>query len=260
VLWTEKGALDTLKFMKRMMVDEGIAVYKGTTAGQRGKRRIKPADNGYDTTHDMKYTDIVWDFDGTLFNSYPFMRDCFKKALGDFGITDSDKAVMEHITVTLYKAALYYHENCGAPEPGVLLNRYTEYENSPNTEAVRPFPGIVEILQYITSEGGRNHLLTLRNRLSLYYLEYFGIEKYFSEKITREDDYPRKPDPGALIHIIKKYNIKAVQLLMIGDRSLDIEAGKNAGAVSCFFNTNDLEIPAVTDFTITDILCLKSFI
>lgn len=37
---------------------------------------------------------------------------------------------------------------------------------------------------------------------------------------------------------------------MVGDRAVDIDSAKNAGADACFYNTNGIDVPEGTDFEV----------
>ena len=41
------------------------------------------------------FTDIIWDFDGTLFDTYPPMTEAFKRALNDLGYDDDEKHILD---------------------------------------------------------------------------------------------------------------------------------------------------------------------
>ena len=85
----------------------------------------------------MRYTDIAWDFDGTLFDSYPHMLAAFQAALADYGIQDSDENICRQITVTVASAAAYYHETFGGPPPQELIAAFERYEDVVNPEQCR---------------------------------------------------------------------------------------------------------------------------
>ena len=77
------------------------------------------------------------------------------------------------------------------------------------------------------AEGGRNFLVSHRNHLVLEILDKAEIASYFTEVVTSENGFARKPSPDGFLYLIKKYDIK--HGLVIGDRQIDIEAGKAAG-------------------------------
>lgn len=53
--------------------------------------------------------------------------------------------------------------------------------------------------------------------------------------VTREQ-YPPKPAPDALLAVAKQWQIAPKNLMYVGDFRYDIEAGNNAGMVSCFIS------------------------
>jgi phosphoglycolate phosphatase-like HAD superfamily hydrolase len=58
---------------------------------------------------------------------------------------------------------------------------------------------------------------------------------YFVGCLTRDDGYPRKPDPAIFEAALEMYHLKRVETLTIGDRDIDILAGQAAGIWSCFY-------------------------
>jgi len=51
----------------------------------------------------------------------------------------------------------------------------------------------------------------------------------------------RKPEPGLLLNLAKKWKIDLGSSVMIGDRASDVEAGNRAGAHSYLFNQHNLD-------------------
>lgn len=45
----------------------------------------------------MKYKDIIWDFDGTLADTYPAIVEIIQKVLHSYGIYESDEWILETI-------------------------------------------------------------------------------------------------------------------------------------------------------------------
>jgi D-glycero-D-manno-heptose 1,7-bisphosphate phosphatase len=52
--------------------------------------------------------------------------------------------------------------------------------------------------------------------------------------------YCRKPNPGMILNLAKKYNIDLKNSILIGDKQSDIEAGKNAGVGKTYLVENSL--------------------
>ena len=51
----------------------------------------------------------------------------------------------------------------------------------------------------------------------------------------------RKPEPGLIIQLAKKWQINLTNSVMIGDRDTDVEAGQRAGMHSYLFDKTDLD-------------------
>ncbi|MCK9524938.1 MAG: HAD family hydrolase [Limnochordia bacterium] len=63
----------------------------------------------------------------------------------------------------------------------------------------------------------------------------------------------RKPKPGMLLRLAGKYNVDLAQSFMIGDRDMDIAAGKAAGTKTILI-ASDEKTEQVPDYTCPDLL------
>ncbi len=52
------------------------------------------------------------------------------------------------------------------------------------------------------------------------------MEHLFYDIISREDNFPRKPDPRSFYALIESNSLLPSETLVIGDRELDIKGGK----------------------------------
>ena len=73
---------------------------------------------------------------------------------------------------------------------------------------------------------------------------------YFTEIITKQYGFKRKPDPEAFLYLIEKYKINKSTALVIGDRECEILGGKAAGIKVCLYNTNNIEFTQAPDIYI----------
>ncbi|MEJ2252240.1 MAG: HAD-IA family hydrolase [Candidatus Lokiarchaeota archaeon] len=87
-------------------------------------------------------------------------------------------------------------------------------------------------------------------------LKYNALSNYFEEIITREDEFPKKPDPESFLYIINKYKLPKEKVLAIGDRELDIKAAHSTNIKSCFFNPKG-KTHELADFNIKDLTELE---
>jgi len=181
------------------------------------------------------YTNLIWDFDGMLFDTYPRMAAAFQKALKDMGIEDDFEIVMSKIKISVRQAAIEYAEKYEI-DRAVLSAKYQEYEHAMPVETMTPYEGMCELLKDASAVGCRHFLYSHRDESALTALEYHGIRDLFEGAITWMDHFPAKPAPDALAYIMKKHGMKPEKTLMLGDRDIDILAARNAGISGALFD------------------------
>ena len=195
----------------------------------------------------MKFKHIIWDYDGTLFDSYPIMANSFNDALKERGIVEPISTIISYMRVSMGDAGKHYEEKYQIDdafwERFAILNKKSEIENT------KPFDGIVELCNTICEYGGKNYLLTHRGESAIYFMEKYGLLANFTELITSKKNFPRKPSPDAILYLMNKYEFLHDESIIIGDRDLDILSGKNAGIHTCYF-TNQSEKSDIAEFNI----------
>jgi phosphoglycolate phosphatase-like HAD superfamily hydrolase len=193
---------------------------------------------------------VVWDVDGTLFDTYPAIARAFRAALREFGqdaslprIVTLARDSLTHCTTTLVEE---YNLDQVPFEAAVARN----YERTDPADQP-PFPGAKDICEYIFGAGGQNVIVTHRGpRGTGELLSAHGLSELFSGCITHADGYPRKPDPAAFNAIIARHGLIRDQTMTIGDRDIDVLAGRSAGLFTCFFGPETTDAGA--DLTIAD--------
>jgi len=206
----------------------------------------------------MKYTDVAWDFDGTLFDTYPNLVRAFKEALERYGYTAEEDEIRRKMSISIRNAVAFYSGKYGL-DPEEFRALHKELEGF-RPDLVTTYPGVMETLKAIKKSGRRNHLYTNRDKGSVRYLEAYGLLQYFDGLITKEEMRELKPAPGGMIDLCKAYQVEPKKMLMVGDRAVDIDSAKNAGADACFYNTNGIAVPKGTDFEIERIEDLLGYL
>ncbi len=155
---------------------------------------------------------------------------------------------------------LINESNLNAREFNELFHRYEKE----STEVSRPFPETKQVLEMLKDNGGRHFILTHRLTESTWgLLKEHRLAHLIEEVVGIDQDFPRKPDPASLNYLIDTFHLERTDTMMIGDRRLDIEAGKNAGVATCLYDIDHFlgEIPA--DYVVgnlNEILTLQSII
>lgn len=178
----------------------------------------------------MKYTAFIWDFDGTLFDSYPHIAAAFERTLDRYGIAWDHETVMERLTTGFHYAEAEY---------GLSPAQYEEFVDASYSWSLRPmlklFSGTAAVLRSICEHGGQNFLYTHRNRTAWTYLRLFGIDSYFAGGVDSTMHFPSKPAPDALSFLLHRYALNPAHTVMIGDREIDVLSGVHAGIDACRF-------------------------
>ena len=181
------------------------------------------------------FRNIIWDVDGTLFDTYPGITRAIKAALNDLG----KDAPLEWISQLAKQSLNQCADVLTAKfqlESDAFEQALEKHFNLITIEESPPFAGVLELCQYICSIGGKNVIITHRGRKgTLELLEGNKLAGYFAGVITRDDGYPRKPDPAAFLVALERYKLNRDETLTIGDREIDIQAGQAAGLFSCFY-------------------------
>lgn len=192
--------------------------------------------------------DIIWDFDGTLFNTYPGTVNSFRKTLKDNGIDESNENILNYMKISESYALTYFKELYGLDDN--FIEKYTSYKKDMKPEMIQPFPFAADVCRKVIDLGGRNYIITHRGESTLKILRYYGMMCYFTEIITKQYGFKRKPDPEAFIYLIEKYQINKRTALVIGDRECEVLGGKAAGIRTCLYDTNNVSLTEVPDYNI----------
>ena len=186
----------------------------------------------------MKYTDIAWDFDGCLYDSYPHINSDMQIILARHGVQSSLEEINSYTRVTQGHALKHYAPLCGCSVED-LTKEYRSYKDSYTSDLCQPFPGIPELLRDIAAAGMQNHICSNKEaKKTLMYLDRDNLTQYFGviSGVDKKNGILGKPKPDILNVVLNTRGIKPSALLMVGDRPLDIEAAHNAGCEGCFFD------------------------
>jgi len=196
------------------------------------------------------FRNIIWDVDGTLFDTYPAIAKAFQAALNDLGkeaaldwIEGLAKTSLNHCVSTL---ANQYHLN-----EEDIGQAFGEHYDHVRPEEQPPFPGVITICKHICDIGGKNVIVTHRGQKGTDELLIANnMTHYFAGCLARDAGYPKKPHPAAFEAIIKTHHLRCEETMTIGDRDIDILAGQAAGIFTCLFGLETDE--GIADLTISN--------
>ena len=193
---------------------------------------------------------FIWDFDGTLLDTYPNITRYLKQALNDFGKDADQTEILEKMMVNIPHAIAYYSELYDLPD---LKAHYKAYSEAEKTDPVRTFPGVPEVLRRVREIGAENYIFTNRGRTIHAMLERAGIAGEFKDIITSKDPgFVVKPAPDTILYLMEKYGGTPENTVMIGDRRCDLESGYSAGCKTIHLLTPSVPQYPECDWRIKD--------
>jgi phosphoglycolate phosphatase-like HAD superfamily hydrolase len=186
---------------------------------------------------DMIISDIFWDFDGTLVDTYPPIGRAFNTALAQWEQTAPLEEVIELGSISLGHCLTHLSERFAILLPDLEAAFWPVYQQiRPDDQA--PFPEVIAVCAAVQARGHRNFIVTHRRRPSLMaLLEAHAMTSLFTDILAGDDGFARKPDPGAFLHLIHKHAIDTHTALVIGDRDLDVQAAERAELRACLFRS-----------------------
>lgn len=178
---------------------------------------------------------FIWDFDGTLMDTYPNIIRYLRQALQEFGKDASAVEIMEKMMDTILSTIEFYSKQYGIPN---LHERYKAHYAREAQDPVLVFPGVPEVLQEIRRMGADNYIFTNRGESIYPMLEKAGVLEEFTEIVTAASpEFVVKPSPDVILYLMKKYGGTPENTVMIGDRVCDLESAYRAGCRTCHLLT-----------------------
>ncbi len=172
---------------------------------------------------------IVFDWDGTLFDSTTLIVQCIQAACADVGVPvprDEDAAYV--IGLGLHDALRHAAPGLPAARYPELGQRYRHHYFARQHELVL-FAGTLEMLQALKA---RNHWLAVatgKGRRGLdEALAHSQLHGMFDATRTADETAP-KPAPQMLLELMREFGADPSRTLMIGDTTHDLQLAVNAG-------------------------------
>ena len=170
----------------------------------------------------MKYKNILFDLDGTLTDSKPGIVKGVQYALRCCGIDEPDlEKLTSFVGPPLYKSFMSYLD-CSEEDVKEVVECYREYYAETGLYENALYEGIDVLLYNLKEKGYKIILASSKPRIFVKrVLSYFRIMRYFDIVEGSELD-GKNTDKGELIaHILEKWNLKAEECIMVGDRKHD---------------------------------------
>ena len=174
----------------------------------------------------MRYLHYIWDFDGTLFDSYPHTTAALCQTLAHYR-RPVDPILANRLLRTSF-AATFSTLELDEEQQQYFRALHADLTLPP---VIVPFPHAKEVLEKLCQDGARHYLYThSKPRMSVAFIERFGMAELFDDYMTPvSPGFAAKPDPGAIRYLMAKHAMTPDETVMVGDRELDMLSARAAG-------------------------------
>ncbi len=200
---------------------------------------------------------VFFDFDGTIADSLLIAEEVIAEIGGDYGLLHIDKAQLiawksKRIPELLAATGIRWSQL-----PEIMINARKSFQQK--REAVPLFEGMKETLEALHQYGVELQMLTSNSAANVRYI----LEKYQINVFSEIHSPGLLFGKSAVIQkVMRKRDLPASAICMVGDEIRDIEAAKKAGvtsvAVSWGFNHPDLLALSEPDFLLHSPQALKA--
>ena len=174
----------------------------------------------------------IFDFDGTLVDSVDGIVAAMQAAIKDTLLPQKSFAQVSNIIgLGLAEALQTLFPGIEGKQAKQMAERYSYHFVNDHTGLVL-FDGVESVLQSLQAAGHSLAIATGKSRLGLNRVfESSSLQQYFAYSRCA-DETKSKPHPLMLNELLAETGVDAIDALMIGDSTYDIEMAANAGIKS----------------------------
>jgi len=178
----------------------------------------------------MSVTAALFDWDGTLLDSRAALLSAWRESTeAVLGRSYPATAEEEDIVFTLPGREIW--PTLTDDVDTLVASFQVAYDRS--GERVRPFPGVLEMLEELRTAGVRTAVVTSKSRRR-YAPDavHAGLAGSIDIAICSEDVTATKPDPDPVLRALEKLGVAGSDALMAGDTPVDVAAALAAGTTA----------------------------
>lgn len=177
----------------------------------------------------MKTSAVLFDLDGTLADSLPFIIGTYRVVFDNLGLPWREEEVGRWIGRPLMEIAAHFAR--GREEE--FFRAYQRHYEQGHDRHVRLFPGTLEMLAELKGMGLRLGIVTSKGAQGTRRTVELTRLNHYMDVIVTAHDVPRhKPFPDPVHRALELLSVSSPAAVFVGDSRHDIEAGKKAGTVT----------------------------
>lgn len=178
---------------------------------------------------------LVWDFDGTLADTYTAILASAEQTLTERNLGPCDPAVVRgSIGLSLSTMFQRLVADADAALIDALVAGYRTAFKERGPECTTLFAGVGQLLDRCAGYRLPSAIATSKGRTGVeLMLEKLGVAGHFPVVVSDEDVTHPKPHPE-MVHIARaRSGVSEAPAIVIGDTVFDVEMGQRAGARTC---------------------------
>jgi phosphoglycolate phosphatase len=190
---------------------------------------VPPADTGL---RPRAYDLIVFDWDGTLYDSTGLIVQCIQAACADLALPVPDRTAASYVIgLGLHDALAHVAPTLPAERVPELGQRYRHHYVRSQHE-LSLFEGAIPLLHMLKARKHRLAVATGKTRQGLdEALGHVSLQGLFDATRTA-DETASKPHPRMLEELMRELGVEPERTLMVGDTTHDLLLAQNAGTHS----------------------------
>lgn len=212
-----------------------------------------------------RYKLIVFDWDGTLYDSAAFIVSCMQKTILHLELVCPSIETLRYVIgLSLEAAVMHLFPDLDEAQQEQYATYFRQLIREDDGHEPKLFPQTTEVLMHLKEQGYWLAIATGKSREGLDHdLSYFKLHDYFVA--TRSATETRsKPHPDMLLDILKETGVNANEVLMIGDTIFDMQLAANAKVdalgVSCGVHDVTQLAPLSTQGVLPDVSHLPNWL
>ena len=177
-----------------------------------------------------KYTDLIFDLDGTLTDPASGLVSGFKYALDKMGFPEESADSLRRFIGPPLLDFWQKEYSLTYERAREMITYFREYYDIYGWWDNRPYDGIAQALGALKGAGKRLYVATSKPEIiAKRVLELFGLSEYFDFIGGAKDEGNRYTKEEVLSYVIAESAIDKSSALMIGDRCFDAEGARLCG-------------------------------
>ena len=180
---------------------------------------------------------LVYDLDGTLFETLPDLARAVNRALAHHGHPEANESQVRKAIGDGARTLIARLVPSGSGDAVIeqVWATFKDVYEANCTQTSFVLPGVEMFLQARATDDPAPRQVILTNKPqspSDSLVQAFGLDRWIARVIGGDTPFGRKPEPTSLLHLMEEAQATPSETLMLGDGPADLEVARRAG-VAC---------------------------